>query len=117
MTPAEQQALVEHLTFRPVSQTETHHVSIGDAPDVPYRWGEGSISVTDLEITYRRYESGNRRITARVEGLWRNPSGEITHDPIDQDYGDGPDETWPDWVAGLAWYYHPEPHLIPRETP
>jgi hypothetical protein len=34
----------------------------------------------------------------------------LTDAPIDQYYADGPDETWPDWLAGLAWYYHPEPH-------
>ena len=113
-TPAEQQAEVEHLDFRPVSQTETHLISVGDAPDVPYKWGTGSIAVEELAITYRRYENGNRRIIAQVSGQWRNPDGEITDAPIDQGYADGPDKTWPDWVAGLTWYYHPEPHLIPK---
>lgn len=120
MTPedrARQEAAAEACDFRPLHQVETHALSIGDAPDAPNRYGSGSIAVAEAFITYYRGEDGSRRITAEVRGEWRRPDGEITDAPLNQDYSDGPNETWPDWLAGLAWYYHPEPHLIPQETP
>lgn len=111
---ARQRAAVEALDFQPFSETDTRKFIVNNAPDVPNRYGSGSIRVADATITYYRSEDGTRRVTARVRGEWRRPDGEITEAPLDQDYTDGPAADWPDWLAGLAWYYHPEPHTVPE---
>ncbi|WUH94497.1 hypothetical protein OG900_33075 [Streptomyces sp. NBC_00433] len=119
LTPADharQRAAVEAIGFRPFAETDTRTLIIDNAPDVPNRYGSGSIRVADVTITYHRGEDGSRRITARVRGEWRRPDGEITDAPINQEYADGPTADWPDWLAGLAWYYHPEPHTVPEEA-
>jgi hypothetical protein len=112
-TRTAQLAAVETLAFQPFCQTDERTVVFNEQPEVPNRFGPGSIAVADATITYYRGEDSSRRITAQVRGEWRRPDGELTDAPIDQYYDNGPDETWPDWLAGLAWYYHPEPQTAP----
>jgi hypothetical protein len=113
---ARQREAFEALDFTPSSETDTRTFTITTAPDVPNRYGPGSIRADGVTITYHRGEDGSRRITARVRGVWRQPDGEITESALAVEYVNGPSADWPDWVAGLAWYYHPEPHTVPEDV-
>jgi hypothetical protein len=106
------QAAAEALDFRPIVQTETRTLGVNGAPDVLNQHGPGTIVPFEADITYLRRENGDRSIRACIKGTWRRTDGELTDAPIDQRYDTEPDETWPDWLAGLAWYYHPEGHSL-----
>lgn len=89
------------------SQSITLHVP--GLPDVPNRYGSGTIRPMDLHLTYRR-----DRVTARLEGRWRRPDRESTDAYIDQLYKDDPAD-WPDWIADYARQHAPTgPHPTGR---
>ena len=77
-------------------------------PDVPNRWGTGSIRVTGLRLDY-----GNDRTPAGrhafITGLWINDDGQVTDDPLDRYYDapDGDTSDWPDWIADLTRQHTP----------
>lgn len=114
---ARQEAAAEALAFSPLAQEDTHTIGLDAPTDVPNRYGSGTIAVFEATITYHRGEDGSRSVTACVKGTWRRGDGELTDAPLDQEYGNGPGADWPDWLAGLAWYYHPEPRRLPDAIP
>ncbi|HEY5835046.1 hypothetical protein, partial [Streptomyces sp.] len=112
---ARQQAASDTLSFTPHSVSETHILLISDVQDITT--DAGTLIVTEAHITYHRYEDGGRRVTARICGTLRELYDAGASDTFgDHNYGNGPGADWPDWLAGLAWDYHPEPHLIPPSS-
>ena len=112
-TKQRQQAASDAIVVRPHSETETHRFGV-TAPDLPNQYGSGSCVPDSVDITYTRYEDGRRDVHAVVTGSWRRTDGEITEAHVTCRYTTSPDE-WPDWLAGLAHDYNPEPHRpLPR---
>lgn len=113
---ARQQAASDTLSFTPHSVTETHTDLVTDVDDIPT--DGGLLIVTEASVTYHRYEDGSRRITARVGGTLREKYDAGVDDTFGaRDYSEGPEADWPDWLAGLAWDYHPEPRNLPEAIP
>lgn len=113
---ARQQAASDTLSFTPHSVIETHALLVSDVDDIATNGGP--LIVTEASVTYYRYEDGSRRITARVGGTLREKYDAGADDTFGaRDYSEGPNTDWPDWLAGLAWDYHPEPHNLPDATP
>lgn len=77
-------------------------------PDVPNRWGTGSIRVTGLRLDYGNTRTPDGR-HAFITGLWVNDDGQVTDDPLDRYYDapDGDTSAWPDWIAELARQHTP----------
>lgn len=71
-------------------------------PDVPYKWGTGSIRPAIATFTY--LPDG---IRAHLYGVWVREDGELTDDPCDQEYRIGDTDEWPDWLAELAREHKP----------
>lgn len=71
-------------------------------PDVPYRWGAGSIRPGIITFTYR--QDG---IHAHLYGAWVREDGHLTDQPCDQAYRIGDTDEWPDWMAALAREHKP----------
>lgn len=111
---ARQQAASDSLNFTPHSVTETHTVLVSDVDDIATVGGP--LIVTEAAITYHRGEDGHRRVTARVGGTLREKYDAGCDDTFGhRDYPEAAD--WPDWLAGLAWDYHPEPYRLPDAIP
>lgn len=114
MDRARQQAASGVLDVAPHSATETHVLIVSGVDDIPTE--QGPLIVTEVSITYHRFEDGSRRITARVGGTLRERYDAGSDDTFGhRDYPEGAD--WPDWLAGLAWDYHPEPRNLPATIP
>lgn len=113
---ARQEAASDTLGFTPHSVIETHTLFVTDVDDIPT--DAGPLIVTEAHITYHRYEDGARRVTARIGGTLRKLYDAGADDTFgERDYAEGPGADWPDWLAGLAWDYHPEPHRLPTAIP
>jgi hypothetical protein len=70
-------------------------------PDVPYKWGGGSLRPRIVIVTYR--QDG---IHAHLYGVWVRGNGEVSDDPCDQEYRID-DTDWPDWLVELAGDHDP----------
>lgn len=121
-----QLAASDRINVRPHSETSIVRLTV-KAPDLPNQHGFGTCVPDSVDLTYNRYEDGRREMRATVHGFWRSPFNAadgrniktLTDKRLTCTYTSTPDE-WPDWVAGLAYDYHPEPHTLPtteRSTP
>lgn len=104
-----QQAASDVIVIQPHSEVEIKRFSV-TAPDIPNMYGSGACAPDSVELTYARVEDGHREVLADVKGSWRRTDDELTEARVECHYVDSPDE-WPDWLAGMAHDYHPEPHL------
>lgn len=67
-------------------------------PDVPYKWGSGSLRPDLVVFVYR--QDG---IRAHLYGTSVNEDSQLTGQPCDQRYGTQVNDTsWPDWLVELA---------------
>ena len=77
-------------------------------PDVPNRWGSGSIRVASLRLDYGSSISPDAR-RVFVVGAWVRDDGEVTDASVDR-YYDAPSgdmSDWPDWIADLTRKHDP----------
>jgi hypothetical protein len=77
-------------------------------PDVPYKWGTGSIRPRIVIVTYR--QDG---IRAHLYGVWVREDGQPADDPCDQEYRVD-DADWPDWLVELAAVHDPRTKAADR---
>lgn len=116
MDRARQQAASDTLSFTPCSVVETHTLLVTDVDDIAT--DGGPLIVTEASVTYHRYEDGSSTITARIGGTLREKYDAGASETFGtRDYFEGPDVEWPDWLAGLAWDYHPDPRRLPAAIP
>lgn len=108
-TKARQQAASDAIVIQPRSEVEIKRFSVM-APDIPNMYGSDTCAPDSVELTYARFEGGHREVLALVKGSWRRVDGELTEARVECHYTNSPDE-WPDWLAGMAHDYNPEPHL------
>jgi hypothetical protein len=108
-TKDRQQAASDAIVIQPRSETEIHRFTV-QTPDIPNVYGSGTCAPDSVDLIYDRFEDGRRKVSAEVRGSWRRPGGELTEARVTCHYTNSPAE-WPDWLAGMAHDYHPEPHL------
>lgn len=77
-------------------------------PDVPNRWGSGSIRVASLRLDYGSSISPDARYVF-VVGTWVRNDDEVTDASVDRYYDahDGDMSDWPDWIADLTRKHTP----------
>ena len=76
--------------------SQSIELQLDGQPDVPNRWGSGSIRPERVFFYYLE-----DRVSAHLFGSWIRPDGEPTDDPVDQLYR-GEDDGWPDWLTTMA---------------
>lgn len=81
--------------------SQTIELLLTGKPDVPYKWGSGSIRPGLVILTYR--QDG---IHAHLYGAWVREDGQLTDQPCDQQYRVD-DTDWPDWLTEMAREHHP----------
>lgn len=94
----------DHMT-QPTATTlsQSIELQLAGQPDVPNRWGSGSIR-PDRVVFY--YLNDPITINAILFGSWIRPDGEATDAPLEQLYR-GTDDGWPDWLTTMAREHAP----------
>lgn len=96
----DQTPAADQLTARVYGELRIIDLYLAGAPNVPNRYGSGTIKPTEVQIRYHRNEDGSRTTSALLEGKWQHPDGELTDAPCSQDYR--PSHDWPVWLTQLA---------------
>jgi hypothetical protein len=82
--------------------SHTIELALTGQPDVPYKWGPGSLRPAFITFTYRP-----NGIHAHLYGVWVRGTGEVSDDPCDQAYRIGDPDEWPGWMTELAREHDP----------
>jgi hypothetical protein len=82
--------------------SQSIELALTGKPDVKNKWGAGMIRPVFVVFTYLP-----EGIRAHLYGVWVREDGELTDQPVDQEYRIGDTDEWPDWLAELARQHKP----------
>ncbi|GAA3590768.1 hypothetical protein [Streptomyces osmaniensis] len=92
--------------------------AVRNAPEVPNKYGAGSLTPTEITLTYRSTEDSQLgRVHAYIKGRWRRDAVlEATDMPLPGQHYTGDPSTWPDWLAEEARHHAPATTAVDRSA-